>query len=48
MNREKYETPYIVELPGDHPADTEHVRYSVSLVRIGFNSENKWKKLNLK
>ncbi|CCD64406.1 C2H2-type domain-containing protein [Caenorhabditis elegans] len=33
MNREKYETPYIVELPGDHPADTEHVRYSVSLPR---------------
>ncbi|PIC25927.1 hypothetical protein B9Z55_018670 [Caenorhabditis nigoni] len=30
--REKYETPYIVELPNDHPVDTERVRYSVSLV----------------
>lgn len=32
-HREKYETPYIVELPGDHPDDTEHVRYSVSMPR---------------
>ncbi|PIC25928.1 hypothetical protein B9Z55_018670 [Caenorhabditis nigoni] len=31
--REKYETPYIVELPNDHPVDTERVRYSVSLPR---------------
>ncbi|KAF1751921.1 hypothetical protein GCK72_018475 [Caenorhabditis remanei] len=33
MHREKYETPYIVELPDDHPDDTKHVRYSVSLPR---------------
>ncbi|CAL2042424.1 hypothetical protein CAEBREN_19993 [Caenorhabditis brenneri] len=33
MYREKYETPYIVELPGDHPEDAEDVRYSVSMPR---------------
>lgn len=35
MLREKYETPYIVELPpGEHSEDVEHVGvYSVSLVR---------------
>uniref|UniRef100_A0A1I7TYQ7 C2H2-type domain-containing protein n=1 Tax=Caenorhabditis tropicalis TaxID=1561998 RepID=A0A1I7TYQ7_9PELO len=33
IHREKYETPYIVELPGDHSEDTEFIRYSVSLPR---------------
>ncbi|CAI2353696.1 unnamed protein product [Caenorhabditis sp. 36 PRJEB53466] len=33
MHREIYETPYIVELPGDHSEGSEDVRYSVSLPR---------------
>uniref|UniRef100_A0A1I7TYQ6 C2H2-type domain-containing protein n=1 Tax=Caenorhabditis tropicalis TaxID=1561998 RepID=A0A1I7TYQ6_9PELO len=39
IHREKYETPYIVELPGDHSEDTEFIRYSVSLAHIRQHEE---------